>query len=318
MPRQRPRNQVIRIGVSSCLLGQEVRYDGGHAYEPFVAETLSGPFELVPICPEVELGMGTPRETVRLVGQIDTPRMVGTHSLQDWTAAMNRWSNCRVRQSDAADFCGYIFKRNSPSCGVFKVKIYPNKGRVRRQGRGLFAAEFTRRFPLVPVEEEVRLQDPRVREHFIVRVFALQRLRRIFAGRWRRDDIMAFHEREAALLQAHDPQGLKKLNDLLNSTRATFGIRFQSAFMAILARPATTARHVRVLRYFVGLLGNHISVRERKLIADRIDDFRLGQVPLLVPQAIVQYSGARHGLATLQTSSYLNPDPRELALRNHA
>jgi len=322
MPRNPAPGPTIRLGVSSCLLGQEVRYDAGHSYEPFVAETLAAFFELVPVCPEAELGMGTPRETVDLVGSVDAPRMVGTHSLTDWTVRMNRWSGQRARQLGTDDICGYVFKRNSPSCGVFRVKVHPDQGRVRRQGRGLFAAEFARRYPLVPLEEEVRLHAPGVRDHFVVRVFALHRLQQIFAGRWRREDLITFHARETELLQTHDRSGLLRLDQLVAAMPrlrpAAFRLQYMSAFMGILARIATPAKHARVLQSLARYLKLHVTSGELRLLQARIQDYRQGHLPLQVPHALLRYYGELHGVDELCFPSYLNPDPREVMLRNHA
>ncbi len=312
----------IHVGVSSCLLGQEVRYDGGHAYDPFVAQTLGNVLTLVSICPEDELGMGTPRETVRLVGEIDTPRMVGTHSVKDWTAPMNRWAITRARALAADQLCGYVFKRNSPSCGVNRVKVYPDQGRFRRQGRGLFAAEFARRYPLVPLEEEVRLQDPVVRENFVVRVFALKRLQQVFQGRWRKSDLVLFHDRETELLQAHDAKGLKQLDQIValvtRTKPAVFRDQYMAAFMAILAKTATPRKHARVLRQLAGFLKPHLAKDEHQILKDRIEEYRLGKLPLLAPMTLLSHLGQLHNIDECRSPSYLNPDPRELMLRNHA
>ena len=315
-------DNTIRIGVSACLLGQEVRYDGGHSYEPYVAETLAGPCELISVCPEAELGMGTPRETVDLVGLVDEPHMVATHTRKDWTGPMNRWSAKRARELAAADLCGYVFKRNSPSCGVFRVKVHQEQGPVKRKGRGLFAAEFSQRFPLVPIEEEVRLRDPQLRENFIVRVFALQRLRQIFAGRWQRNALVLFHARETELLQTHDPRAVQQLDQMValmpHTKPAVFRDQYQAAFMAILAKSATPARHARVLNQLTKILVPHISRQEQRVLRDRITDFRQGHLPLLVPQTLLRHYAELHGVEELDFPSYLNPDPRERLLCNHA
>jgi len=289
---------TIRIGVSACLLGQEVRYDGGHSHEPFLTGTLAGICELVPVCPETELGMGVPRETVDLVGSIAAPRMVATHTRIDWTAPMKRWSGQRARQLAALDLCGYVFKRNSPSCGVFRVKVHPERGRVQRRGRGLFAAEFARRFPLVPLEEEVRLQNPRIRDNFIVRIFALQRLQAAFGGRWRPAAIAAFHGRETALLQAHDAAGCRQLDQMVAAVksipRAVFRKRYQAAYMNILARNATPHRNARVLRHLATLVRAELPTGEYHTLQTTIADFQQGQLPLLVPITLLRDTGSRN------------------------
>ena len=232
----------LRVGVSACLLGEKTRYDGEGRQDHWITDTLAGQVTLVSVCPEVEVGMGVPRETVRLDGDPKAPRMVATESGVDWTVRMNRYAKKRVRELSADDLCGYIFKAKSPSCGVARVKILDHRGRVRRIGRGLFAAAFARHFPLVPVEDEGRLQDPRLRENFLVRIFAWRRLQQVFAGRWRRRDLVAFHGREEDLLVAHNPRSWHELDQLVvgiaDHTPAVFRDRYREIFMAGLGHPA--------------------------------------------------------------------------------
>ena len=163
-------------------MGQEVRYNGGHARDRYVVETLADHLTLVPVCPEEEVGMGTPRETVRLVGDSSAPRMVASKSGEDWTVRMNRWSTLRAKELAVEDLCGFVFKKNSPSCGVFRVKVYTDTGNLATPpGRGMFAAEFAKQYPLAPIEEEGRLHDPGLRENFLERVFAYRRLKDLFS-----------------------------------------------------------------------------------------------------------------------------------------
>jgi uncharacterized protein YbgA (DUF1722 family)/uncharacterized protein YbbK (DUF523 family) len=311
----------IRVGVSACLLGQEVRYDGSHARDRYVVGTLAEHFALVPVCPEEEVGMGTPRETVRLVGDAEAPRMVAPKSGKDWTRPMTRWSRGRARQLGAEELCGFIFKKNSPSCGAFRVKVYPEKGMPVRQGRGLFAAEFARRHPLVPIEEEGRLNDPGLRENFIERVFALHRLRQLFGDRWRRGDVVAFHAREKYLLMAHDPQALKRLGQLVAAikqhTPAAFRDAYLEGFMTALGRMATVKRHVNTLQHIAGYLREHISNAEQHRVLAVIEDYRHGLVPLIVPMTLVRHYIELHDVPYVNQQTYLNPHPRELMLRNH-
>lgn len=311
----------IRVGVSACLLGQEVRYNGGHARDRYVTDILATHFALVPVCPEAEIGMGTPRETVRLIGTPEAPRMVGSSSETDWTARMNRWSRGRVRQLSDENLCGFIFKKNSPSCGAFRVKVYQEKGTPPRKGRGLFAAEFARRHPLLPIEEEGRLNDAHLRENFIERVFALHRLQQVFHGRWKRGAIVDFHACEKYLLMAHDPQGLKKLGQLLAAVAgekpARFRERYMADFMAILTKAATVRKHVNTLQHMAGYLRSHLSDDERHRVLAVIEDYRQGLVPLIVPMTLIRHYIELHDVAYVNRQTYLNPHPRELMLRNH-
>jgi len=167
----------VRIGISACLLGEEVRFDGGHKRDSFLTEILGPHVQWVPVCPEVEVGMGTPREPVRLFRSGSELRMVTVHTGHDYTEAMNRWAEERVRQLDREDLCGYVLKKDSPSCGMEGVKVYGRSDVPERAGRGLFAQVLMTHMPWLPVEEEARLTDPRLRENFLERIFALRWLK---------------------------------------------------------------------------------------------------------------------------------------------
>ena len=311
----------IRVGVSACLLGQEVRYDSGHSRDRYVTDTLADHFTLVPVCPEVEIGMGIPRETVRLEGGLENPRMVAPKSRADWTDRMNDYSRQRVRQLAGDELCGYIFRKKSPSCGVFRVKVFPEKGLPASNGRGLFAAEFARQNPLVPIEEEGRLCDPVLRENFIERIFGLHRLKQVFAGRWKRGDLVEFHAREKYLLMAHDPQGLKNLGQLVAAvsqhTPAQFRDRYMAEYMAILGRTATVRKHVNTLQHIAGYLRPAVSAPERARVLAVIADYHQGLVPLIVPMTLIRHYIELNDIPYVNRQIYLNPHPRELMLRNH-
>lgn len=314
-------DQLIRVGVSACLLGQEVRYDGGHSRDRYVTDTLGEYFDLVSVCPEAEMGMGTPRETIRLHGEPESPRLIGSQSATDWTTPMNTWSRRRVRQLASENLTGYIFKRNSPSCGVFRVKVYRDKGMPQQQGRGLFAAEFAKHFPLVPIEEEGRLCDAGLRENFIERIFALDRLRQVFAGRWNRGALVEFHAREKYLLMAHDPRGLKQLGQLVAAVKqhppAQFRDLYMAGYMAVLAKTATSRKHVNALQHMAGYLKDDLGPEERRRVLSMIQDYHQGLVPLIVPMTILRHYIELHDIAYVNRQVYLNPHPRELMLRNH-
>ena len=320
MPQSRHSIQKIRLGVSACLLGQEVRYDGGHTYNSFIAETLGEVCDLVPVCPESELGMGTPRETVDLVGDIKAPHMVGTHTRTDWTKGMNKWSGVRARELASDHLCGYVFKRTSPSCGVFKVKVFQAEGPAKRQGRGLFAAEFSRRYPLVPLEEEVRLQDPRHRENFVVRVFALHRLQEFFGGRWSRAALAEFHASQKFLLLAHDPKGLKSLDHLMASSAkkkpAALRDQYMALTMSTLAKHATVSKQTKVLRQLASLLRPHLGQAELQRLHAAIEEYKTGTTPLIVPMTLIRHYGALHEVSEVVGQSYLDLHAGELLLRN--
>jgi uncharacterized protein YbbK (DUF523 family) len=206
----------LRVGVSGCLLGAGVRFDGGHKRDRFLTDVLGRYVEWVSVCPEVEVGMGVPREAVRLIGARDAPRMVGTRSGTDYTEAMRRWAAARVRGLAALELAGYVLKKDSPSCGMERVRVYGAGGTASRRGRGLFAAALLAAYPALPVEEEGRLHDPRLRENFIERLFCYQRWRTVLA-RPTRGALVAFHTAHKFLVLAHSPREYAVLGRLVGA-----------------------------------------------------------------------------------------------------
>ena len=310
----------MRLGVSACLVGDEVRYDGGHRKYPYLVDVLARYFTLVKVCPEVGVGMSTPRETVRLEGSADAPRMIASETGRDWTARMNRWSRTMVRELKTEDLCGFVFKKNSPSCGVFGVEIFDDKGRLAESGSGLFALEFRRKNPLMPVEEEGRLEDPFLRENFLERVFAYHRLNMVFAGRWKRGAVVDFHSREKYLLMAHSPKHFKQLEQLVAAIGGRppgeFKTLYMAGFMEAVAVKATCARHAKVLRNLVGCLRDHLTGPEHARVVGLIARYRSGLIPLVVPLTLLAHFSELHEVPTLAGQTYLHPHPSELMLRN--
>ena len=311
----------IRIGVSACLLGDEVRYNGGHARDRYVVDTLSEHFTFVKVCPEEEVGMGTPRPTVRLEGHRKDPRMIESESGRDWTAPMKKFSTRRAREMGADGLGGFVFKSKSPSCGVFRVKVYNEKGNLGDPGAGLFAMAMMKRYPLLPIEEEGRLHDAGLRENFLERVFAYHRLKAVFAGRWKRGEIIQFHAREKYLLMAHNPSGLKKLGQLTARIKdhapAELRDTYMAAFMKILEKQATVKSHVNALQHMAGYLRDHLDAEARRRVLASIEDYRGELVPLVVPMTLLRHYIEMHDVAYVKDQTYLNPHPRELKLRNH-
>ena len=309
------------VAVSSCLLGQKVRYDGGHKHSRYLTGVLSEHFELVPVCPEAEVGMGTPRETVRLEGDVEAPRMVAPKSGADWTARMNAYARRRLRDADMQDLDGFVFKKKSPSCGLFRLGVVQDHGQAILTGRGLFAAVFTKANPLVPVEEEGRLGDARLRENFLERIFAYHRVKRVFAGRWRRGSIVDFHSREKYLLLSHSPRHYKELGRLVAAIAmhkpSEFKSKYVDLYMEALAVKATTRRHVNALMHIAGHLRGHVAPMERERVRAVIDDFASGLVPLVVPMTLLKHYVELNGIPYVSDQTYLSPHPKELMLRNH-
>jgi uncharacterized protein YbgA (DUF1722 family)/uncharacterized protein YbbK (DUF523 family) len=318
-------HDLPRIGISRCLLGDEVRYDGGHKRDAFLVTTFGRFVEWVPVCPEVEVGMGTPREPIELVASGNgTPagaqrvRLLGVESRQDWTDRMAAFSASRVRELASANLAGYVLKQDSPSCGLERVRV---DGRVARNGRGLFAEALVGALPYLPVEEEGRLNDPALRENFIERVFAYQRLRALFSGRWAIHSLVVFHTRHKLQLLSHSRQGYAELGRLVagavkHPTRDS-SARYQELFMKTLAKPATPGRHSDVMLHAIGYLKRLIQSSDRDELLMAIEQHRRGMVPLVVPITLLRHHVRRHDVGYLKDQTYLEPHPRELTLRNH-
>jgi len=311
----------IRIGISSCLLGQEVRWDGGHKRDRFITDTLGDYFEWVPVCPELEVGMGVPRETVRLTGDTEAPRMAGVKSGKDWTAAMRDYSRERVRGLEKMDLSGYLLKSDSPSCGMERVRVYPGKGMAVRKGVGIFARILMEHFPLLPVEEEGRLCDPGLRENFIERVFAFRRWRDLEASGCRRGDLVAFHTAHKFLILSHSPRHYQVLGRLVAAAKSHTPQRlaalYGGALMEALRVPATVKKHCNVLQHLAGYLKDGMDAAEKRELGEVLEDYRRGLVPLLVPLTLLRHHVRRHEAAYVRDQIYLNPHPKELMLRNH-
>jgi uncharacterized protein YbgA (DUF1722 family)/uncharacterized protein YbbK (DUF523 family) len=311
----------LRIGISSCLLGEEVRFDGGHKRDRFLTDVL-GPFvEFVPVCPEVEAGLGTPREAVHLEDAGGTLRVVGVKSGTDHTRALRKQARARVRALRDEGLCGYVLKRDSPSCGMERVKIFRESGMPTRNGRGTFAAELMERLPLLPVEEEGRLNDPVLRENWIERVFAYRRLRNLFSGRLSRRRLVEFHTAHKLQLMAHSPKAYRELGRLVADARDLpaheLRFRYEHGFMEALAQKATPGRNRNVLEHMLGHFRDQLDGDARADLARAIDDYHRGLVPLVVPLALIGHYVRRLDVDYLRGQVYLEPHPKELMLRNH-
>jgi uncharacterized protein YbgA (DUF1722 family)/uncharacterized protein YbbK (DUF523 family) len=311
----------IRLGVSSCLLGNEVRFDGGHKRDRFVTDLLGSFVEWVPVCPEVEVGMGTPRPALRLLRQGDDVRMVEIKSGRDHTRAMERYSAQRVRELRGLDLCGYILKKDSPSCGMTRVKVYEEKGMPTRQGSGLYASTLMTAYPHLPVEDEGRLNDSKLRENFIERVFAYRRVGDLFRGRWTRKQIVAFHTAHKLQLLAHSLSVYRELGRLVatlkQTPRTAFRESYESGFMAALAHVASRGRNANVLQHAAGHLKQSLDSASRSEMSELIHDYRKGLVPLVVPVTLIRHHARRHAIDYLNGQVFLEPHPKELMLRNH-
>ena len=314
-------DRPIRIGISSCLLGEAVRFDGGHKRDPFLTDTFGAFVEWVPVCPEVECGFGTPRESMRLVRVGHDVRMLTVRTAVDLTDRMAAYARRRVAALDAEQLCGYVLKKDSPSCGMARVKIYGTGGVPEKSGRGIFASSLVERFPSLPVEEEGRLSDPRLRENFVERVFAYARLRRLFSGRWTLGGVVAFHTAHKLILMAHSPEAYRRLGRLVagarDAARADLERRYTDMFMSALTVIATPGRHANVLQHMAGYFKDQLDAVSKRELAAAIDDYRRLLVPLVVPMTLLRHHVRVHGVAYLAGQHYLAPHPKELMLRNH-
>ena len=316
----------IRVGISSCLLGEKVRFDGGHKREPFLTDTLAAHVEWVPVCPEVEMGLGTPRETLRLIRLApgEPLRMVTTRSAIDHTDGMNNWARGRLEQlaRDEPDLCGYVLKKDSPSCGMLRVKTYSGDAMPERNGVGLYASALLRRFPLLPVEEEGRLNDPRLRENFIERVYSYRRLKDLFVPGWSLGDLIKFHTAHKMALLAHSTTRYNEMGRLVARGKdlAASELRdaYEKSFMATLAILATTRRHTNVLTHMMGHLKKLLDADAKRELLDSIEEYRTGVVPLVVPLTLLRHYVRLHRIDYLAGQIYLDPYPRDLMLRNTA
>lgn len=314
----------VRVGVSRCLLGDAVRHDGGHKRNVFVADTLAPFVRYVAVCPEVEMGMGAPREAIRLIRGEDGPRLRGVDGGEDHSARMRRFAARRAAELRELDLHGYVFKKDSPSCGLFHVPVFDADAgpgaEPARDGRGSFAGALVDAIPELPVEEEGRLEIPALRERFLERVFAYRRLQAVLSGRWRIGDLAAFHAAEKFLLLAHDPGGQAELGRLVAGAKGVPWERlagdYRTLFMAALSRPATVRKHVNVLQHMAGRLGNLLDRGSVAELHQAIGEYRLGRAPLAVPVASIRRFARRRGMAWLAGQTYLAPFPEELMPRD--
>jgi uncharacterized protein YbgA (DUF1722 family)/uncharacterized protein YbbK (DUF523 family) len=298
-----------------------VRWDAGHKRDAFLTDRLDPFVEWVPVCPEVELGMGIPREPIHLAQRGDALRLVAERSGTDWSARMQRFARRRVRELAALDLCGYVLKKGSPSCGLERVPVRQESGLRQKRGRGAFASVLLDLLPALPVEEEGRLRDPRLRENWIERVFAYRRLRWLFAERFTRGDLVGFHTAHKLQLMAHSPRHYRELGRLVAGAGAlppaALRDRYATGFTDGLRHEATPRRNVNVLHHVLGQLRRRLDAADRAELRALIEDYGRGLVPLVVPIALVRHHVRRLDVAYLAGQVYLEPHPKELMLRNH-
>ena len=313
--------EKVRLGVSACLMGEAVRWDGNHARDHFITDTLSRFVEYVLVCPEVEAGFGVPREPMRLVGDPTRPRLETSRTGIDVTERMESWCLRRVEELAAEDLHGFIFKKGSPSSGMERVKVYQGEGPPVRKGQGVFARSFRTRFPLLPVEEEGRLNDPILRENFIERVFALASWRS-FRTEATLGGLVAFHTAHKLLVLSHSTDLYREMGRLVAGGRSVplpgLLTRYETMLLRALELIATRSKHRNVLQHAMGYFKKVLTPDEKQELLEVLDVFGRGDVPLLVPITLVNHYVRKYDEPYLRGQVYLHPHPLELRLRNHA
>ena len=313
--------EKIRLGISKCLLGEPVRYDGGHKLDRFLRDTLGQYVEYVPVCPEVECGLGIPRESMHLEGDPEAPRLITTRMGLDLTDQMVSWAQQRVLELEREGLCGFIFKSNSPSSGMERVKIFDRAGMPRKIGTGIFAGIFMKHFPSIPVEEEGRLHDPALRESFIERIFVLKRWREMVAQGRKMSRLIDFHTSHKLLIMAHGPKQNTLIGKLVATAKSLGETelydQYRSLLMETLKLRATIKKNTNVLQHLMGYFKEYLSGDEKQELVEVIEHYRQGHFPLIVPITLINHYVRKYNQPYLKVQHYLNPHPLELQLRNH-
>lgn len=315
-----PSLSPLKLGISACLLGHKVRYDGGSKLDPFLRDTLGRYVTYVPVCPEVECGMPVPREAVRLVGDPAAPRLLGQKSAHDFTEQMSNWALPRLDALEAEGICGYIFKSKSPSSGMERIKVYDEKGQPRPVGVGIWARLVMERFPLLAFEDDGRLCDPGLRENFITRVFVLQRWRETLAQGKTAAGLVDFHTRHKLLILSHNEKIYRELGRLVaeaSQDLASAYSRYHEQLVAALRCKATPKRRVNALMHAQGYFKKLLGPDQKRELLELIELYSRGVLPLIVPVTLINHYVRLFDQPYLQKQVFLRPHPLELQLHNH-
>jgi uncharacterized protein YbgA (DUF1722 family)/uncharacterized protein YbbK (DUF523 family) len=312
----------IKIGVSKCLLGDKVRYDGRHKLDQYITGTLGRFFEYTATCPEVECGLPVPREAIRLVGKDkDHLKLMTCKTGKDITPMMVEWANKRLDLLEKEDICGYIFKSKSPSCGMIGVKIYSEDGMPRWNGSGIFAGMLLARFPRLPVIDEGRLHAPILREAFIEHVFVYYRWQELNRQPLTAKRLQQFHAEHKYLLMSHNQKNLTELGRIAAGTAGKVNQKTREKYFQLLTETmrlhATTRKHVNVLMHLIGYFKKDITGDEKCEFLNVVDNFQQGLVPLIVPLTLLKHYMTKYKKTYLESQWYIEPHPLELMLRNH-
>jgi uncharacterized protein YbgA (DUF1722 family)/uncharacterized protein YbbK (DUF523 family) len=314
-------NERVRLGISSCLLGNAVRWNSGHKMDRYLTRTLGQFVDYVAVCPEVEAGFGVPRESMRLVGDPENPRLITFKTKTDNTDQMLTWARKRVKELEKEDLHGFIFKSDSPSSGMIRVKVYTEKGMPVKKGVGMFAREFMSHFPLIPAEDDGRLHDPNIRENFIERIFALQRWRQTISNGKNMGNLVDFHTRNKLLILSHSQKHSRLMGKLVAAGKQMpmdeLYDQYEALLMEALALKTTPKKNLNVLQHLMGYFKKQLSRDEKQELLEVFDRYRQEFVPLVVPITLINHFVRKYDQQYLKLQTYLNPHPVELKLRTH-
>ena len=313
--------EKIKLGISTCLLGEHVCYDGGHKLDRFLKDTLGQYVKYIPVCPEVECGLPIPRESMHLEGDPESPRLVTSRTKQDMTERMVDWARKRVVDLEKEDLCGFIFKSDSPSSGMERVRVYNEKRMPVKKGMGMFARVFMEHYPLLPVEDEGRLHDPKLRENFVERIFTLKRWREVLEKKESRGTLVEFHTQHKLLILSHSPKHYQIMGKLVAGSKEIplreLYQQYQVILMEALQLKTTPKKNANVLMHMMGYFKEQLSSDEKQELLEVIDHYRQEYMPLIVPTTLMYHYVRKYDQPYLKQQVYLNPHPLELQLRNH-
>ncbi|MFT4648552.1 MAG: hypothetical protein ACI9X4_001777 [Glaciecola sp.] len=312
----------VRLGASSCLLGEMVRYDGGHCRDGFLTEVLGPLVEWVSVCPEMGIGMGTPRPTIRLSEDTGAVRLVESRSGVDHTEAMQSYAHTKLKKVGPANLDGYVVKKNSPTCGLQRLAVYKGDMKVHKLGVGTFTEVLCAEYPDLPVEEDGRLNDARLREGFVEQIFCRNRWRNLVKGGLSRRKLVEFHTAHKLQLRTHDETSYRKLGLLVGTAGKTSDSELFEAygeeFLHCISIPASSKRHINVMHHVMGYFKNVLPSTVKHHLLDSIEEYRKGHLPLIVPLSLLAFNANQHQVEYLLGQVYFDPYPREWMLRNHA
>lgn len=307
-----------KVGISSCILGNAVRYDGQHARTDWAAKVMSEHFEWLPVCPELGAGLGLPRETIRLVDDGASVRLKGTRSGDDHTESMNQFSRLFLRWFAEQKPHGFILKAKSPSCGFSRIKVHESKGERPKSSSGLFAAALMEAMPELPIEEDGRLNDPALRANFVERVHAYQEFQTRVHQQPTVANLMAFHSDHKLALMARDPEASKELGRLVASARPAQIkenlFEYSRAFSKIMQKLPSAGKHANVLEHLMGYVKGKLSHEEKQELLEYIRDFQKFLVPLSVPLTLLRHHLRKAAHPWVERQSYLRPYPGKLLI----